>query len=112
MKERTLIIGEKMQFIVLGYDGPEDGAIERRMAARDAHLKMAKELFDAGKWLFAAAILNDAGRMIGSMIVCDFPTQNALQEEWLHREPYITQNVWKHIEVNRAQVASFCIEKK
>jgi uncharacterized protein YciI len=54
-----------MQFIVIAYDGTDKGALERRLAAREAHLKSAKELYDAGKWLYAAALLNDGGKMIG-----------------------------------------------
>lgn len=97
-----------MQFIVLGYDGTDDKAPERRLAAREAHLKQAKEMFDNGRWLYAAAILDDGGKMIGSMIVCDFSSRHALEEEWLKQEPYVSGKVWQRIEVNRAQVAHFC----
>jgi len=53
-----------MQFIVLGYDGTDDKALDRRLAAREAHLKLAKEMYGDGKWLYAAAILDDVGKMI------------------------------------------------
>jgi hypothetical protein len=100
-----------MQFIVLGYDGTDDKALDRRMAAREAHLKQAKEMFGDGRWLYAAAILDDAGKMIGSMIVCDFPSRHALEEQWLKREPYVIGKVWQRIEVDRAQVAPFCAKE-
>jgi len=74
-----------MQFIVLGYDGTDDKALDRRLAAREAHLKQAKEMFGDRRWLYAAAILDDAGKMIGSMIVCDFPSRQGLEEEWLKK---------------------------
>jgi len=61
-----------MQFIVTAYDGTDEGAIARRMAAREEHLRLGKEMHDTGKWLYAAGILNDEGQMIGSMIVCEF----------------------------------------
>ena len=48
-----------MQFIVTGYDGKDDDALDRRMVARDAYLKIAKEMADNGKWLYAAAIINE-----------------------------------------------------
>ena len=35
-----------MQFIVIAYDGTDEGALERRLAVRDAHLKSAKEIPD------------------------------------------------------------------
>ena len=100
-----------MQFIVLGYDGTDDKALERRLAAREAHLTLAKEMFGDGRWLYAAAILDDAGKMIGSMIVCDFPSRSDLEEQWLKSEPYVIGKVWQRIEVSRAQVAPFCAKE-
>ncbi|SLM31563.1 conserved hypothetical protein [Desulfamplus magnetovallimortis] len=97
-----------MQFIVTGYDGTDDGALERRMNVREAHLNMASEMHESGKWLYAAAILNDEGKMCGSMIVCDFDSREALESEWLNREPYVTGDVWKTIEIRQAMVAPFC----
>ncbi len=97
-----------MQFIVIGYDGTDDKALERRLAAREAHLKSAKEWYDAGKWLYAAAFLSDDGKMIGSMIVCDFPSRDDLEEQWLKNEPYVIGDVWKKVKVQRAQAAPFC----
>jgi uncharacterized protein YciI len=99
-----------MQFIVLGYDGTDEGALDRRMAVRDDHLKSAGHLFEQGKWLYAAGILDDEGKMIGSMIVCDFPSRDALQSEWLKHEPYVTGGVWEKIEIRRAAVAPFCLK--
>jgi uncharacterized protein YciI len=99
-----------MQFIVIAYDGTDEKALERRLAVREAHLKSAKEMFDNGKWLYAAGILADDGKMIGSMIVCEFPSRGEL-EQWLNVEPYVVGNVWKRINVNRAQVAPFCANK-
>ena len=97
-----------MQFIVVAYDDTDAGAFERRLAAREAHLESAKEMFDSGKWLYASGILSDDGKMIGSMIVCEFPSRKEL-EQWLKEEPYVTGHVWKTIDIKRAQVAPFCV---
>jgi uncharacterized protein YciI len=99
-----------MQFLVVAYDGTDAGALKRRLKVREAHLKSAQEMYDTGKWLYATAILNDAGKMIGSMIVCEFASRDEL-EQWLEEEPYVVGNVWQKIEVNRAQVAPFCANK-
>lgn len=101
-----------MQFIVIAYDGTDEKAFERRLAVREDHLKSAKELYDTGKWIYAAALLNDDGKMTGSMIVCDYQSQEELQEQWLNNEPYVKGNVWKRIEITRAQVAPFCVKSK
>ncbi len=94
-----------MQFIVIAYDGTDDQALERRMAVREKHLKYAQEMFDAGKWLYATAILDDNDKMIGSMIMCNYPSREELQEQWLNNEVYVTSGVWKTMSVHRAKVA-------
>jgi uncharacterized protein len=101
-----------MQFIVIAYDGTDEKALDRRLAVRENHLTSAKKFFESGTWIFASAILNDDGKMIGSMIICDFQSREELQEQWLKNEPYITGNVWKRIEIQRTQVASFCVKSK
>ncbi len=100
-----------MQFIVTGYDGTDEGALDRRMAAREGHLAIAKTMYESGKWLYAAAILNDEGKMAGSVIVCDFESRDVLESEWLSNEPYIIGKVWEKVEVTRAQVAPFWDKK-
>ena len=94
-----------MQFIVIAYDGTDEKALERRMAVRENHLTNAQKMFDEGKWLYASAILDDDGKMIGSMIVCDYPSREELNEQWLKQEAYVTCNVWKTINIHRAKVA-------
>jgi uncharacterized protein YciI len=93
-----------MQFIVNGYDGGDEDALDRRMAARESHLAMAKEMVENGRWLYAAAILNEDEKMTGSMIVCEFDSRQDLQSEWLDKEPYVLGKVWEKIEITRAQV--------
>lgn len=97
-----------MQFIVLGYDGDDAGAPQRRRAARPAHLEQAARWHAQKRWLYAAALLDDDGGMVGSLIVCDFPSREALETDWLRGEPYVTGDVWRRVEIRRAQVAPFC----
>lgn len=87
-----------MQFLVMGYDGDDEGALDRRMAVREAHLARADELTEAGNLLYAAAILDDAERMVGSAMVLDFPSRAEL-DAWLGSEPYATGDVWQRVEV-------------
>ena len=88
-----------MQFLLLAYDGEDQGAFERRMKVRGEHLEKIKILRRAGEFLFGGAILSDTGIMIGSMIVYEFPDRKALDER-LKDEPYITEGVWKKIEIS------------
>ena len=55
-----------MQFMVVAYDGKDEQALERRLAVRDAHIKGAVALKQSGNLIAGGAILDDAGKMIGS----------------------------------------------
>ena len=98
-----------MKFLVIGYDGEDKQAPARREAVREEHLRQAAERFAQGEWLYAAAILSDEGAMIGSLIVCDYPSREALESQWLAREPYITGDVWRKTTIHRAQVPPFLL---
>jgi uncharacterized protein YciI len=100
-----------MHYMVLGYDGTDAQALERRLAVREEHLSLARKMYDDGTWLYAVAILDDNGRMIGSMIICDFASKEKLESEWLQQEPYVRGHVWQKIEIHRVQVAPFCLPK-
>ncbi len=100
-----------MQFLVIGYDGDDEEAMSRRMAAREAHLQGFRDKVEQGIFLYGSAILDDDGKMIGSMIVCDFPSREALDEQWLRSEPYAVGDVWRRIQIQRAQVPTFLIKK-
>jgi uncharacterized protein YciI len=101
-----------MQFIVIAHDGTDSNAIERRIAVREDHIRQGKAFYDSGKWLYAAGILDDEGILIGSMIMCDFPSQTELENQWLKNEPYIVGKVWEKIEIHRAHVAPFILTGK
>ena len=98
-----------MQYLIIAYDGKDEKALERRMRIREDHLKLAKENYKNGILLYAAGILNDDGNMIGSVLLCEFPSRKEL-DQWLKIEPYVTGNVWQTIDVSRAQVPRFCMK--
>jgi hypothetical protein len=92
-----------MQFLVIGYDGTDDKAPERRLAVREAHLAGVTKMKEEGKAVYGVAILNDREQMIGSALVVDFPTR-ADVDAWLKSEPYVVGDVWRKIEVLPARV--------
>ena len=92
-----------MQFLVIGRDGTDPEAPKRRAAARAAHLAMTEKLKAIGHHLYAAAILDDAGGMVGSAMVVQCKDRAAL-DRWLKEEPYVLQEVWKDIEVTPCSV--------
>lgn len=103
-----------MQFIVIGHDGKDEQALSRRLAARDAHLKVCAESVASGNQLIGAAMMDDQGTMNGSVMIMDFPDRAAL-DAWLAREPYVSGKVWEKVEVIPCKVPdtfAHCFPKK
>lgn len=92
-----------MQFLVIGRDGTDPNAPARRSAARAAHLALTDKLKKEGHHLYAAALLDDAGGMVGSAMVVQCQDRAAL-DRWLKEEPYVRQKVWVDVEVTPCKV--------
>lgn len=87
-----------MQFMLLGYDDADPDALNRRMAAREAHIALGDKLVAEGHMLYGTAILNDNDKMIGSMLILDYPSRADL-DAWLKIEPYVIGDVWREIKI-------------
>ncbi|HEX4052245.1 MAG TPA: YciI family protein [Steroidobacteraceae bacterium] len=74
------------------------------MRAREAHLAAAAQLKAQGRFVLGGAILDEAGAMIGSAVIFDFPERDALNR-YLATDPYVVQKVWQRIEVRPFRVA-------
>ena len=92
-----------MQFLVIGHDGKDAEALNRRLAARPAHIELGNKLRAEGHHLFGVALLDEFEKMVGSLLLVDFANRADL-DEWLEHEPYVTGRVWQSIEVTRCQV--------
>lgn len=88
-----------MQFIVTAYDG--ENVLEKRMAVRPKHLQGMNELGE--HIVCAGGLLDDEGKMKGSVLVLDFEDRAAL-DEYLKNEPYVTEQVWEKIDVQTVNV--------
>jgi uncharacterized protein YciI len=84
-------------------DGTDDRALDRRLAARGAHVARRDELIEAGSVLYGVALLDERDRMIGSVMIVDFPDRAAV-DAWLQTEPYVTGGVWQEIDVEPCRV--------
>ncbi len=93
-----------MQFLLLAYDGTDTEALTRRLKVRDEHLRRISGLKKEGEFISGGAILDKEGKMIGSMIIYDYPDRQAL-DEMLKNEPYFTDGVWKKIEIKPFRLA-------
>jgi uncharacterized protein YciI len=92
-----------MQFLVIGYDGLDEKAGERRLAVREAHLAGVVKMKNEGKAIFGVAMLDEQEKMIGSAMVVDFPSRAAV-DDWLKAEPYVVGKVWQKIDIFPARI--------
>jgi len=92
-----------MQFVIIAKDHAD--AAPRRKEARQEHLDGIAALKGQGRMLYAAALVDEAGEMNGSLIICDFP-DNAALEAWLQKEPYVVQRVWGDIDIKPCRPAA------
>jgi len=92
------------QYLVTAYDHTNADALQHRMNIRPHHLDGAKELKANGNFILGGAMLNDEGKMIGSVMVLQFESEEELQA-WQQNEPYITEGVWETIDIKPFKVA-------
>lgn len=93
------------QYVVTGYDYTDEGALERRMAVRADHLAGTVQLRSSNNYILGGAILDDAGKMIGSVMIMQFETEEQL-EAWKQHEPYIKQKIWETIDIKPFKIAN------
>ena len=88
-----------MQFIITAHDG--ENMLEKRLAVRARHLEGMAKL---GRHIVCAGgLLDDEGKMKGSVLILDFEDRTAL-DNYLKNEPYVTERVWEKIEVEPLNV--------
>lgn len=92
-----------MQFVVTAMDYSDAEALNRRMATREQHLASIKEMIAEGSFISGGAILDDAGKMVGSTLHVEFHDRAALDAK-LKQDPYVTGKVWQHIEIRQVKL--------
>jgi uncharacterized protein YciI len=91
-----------MLYVIYGEDIPN--SMEKRTAARPAHLKRVQEIIDAGRVVLAGPLPNidspDPGPagMGGSLIVAEFESLDAAKA-WIDADPYVMQGVFARVTV-------------
>lgn len=91
-----------MWYAIEGYDGAD--VLERRLAARSAHLERLLALRDAGRLLLAgpcpAIDAEDPGAagFTGSIVVAEFDSLDAARA-WADADPYVDAGVYARVDV-------------
>jgi len=92
------------QYVIIAHDGTDDEALDRRMSVRQLHLAGARKLKEQNNFVLGGAMLNEEGKMSGSIMIVQFETKEEF-DHWYANEPYILGGVWKAIEVKPFKVA-------
>lgn len=88
-----------MQFLIKATDGVN--MLPQRLAVRPRHLENMAQV--KGTVLCAGGLLDEAGKMRGSVLILDVERREDL-EAYLRSEPYVAAGVWEKIEVEPLNV--------
>lgn len=80
------------QYLVIALDKDEPGIFERRVASRPRHVEVTRSLAERDQLVIGAGIIEASGRIVGSMGVFEFETEEGLRE-YLAAEPY-NEGIW------------------
>ena len=98
-----------MQFAIIARDSGAEGTLERRLSCRDEHLERLFTMKRDGKIVDGGAMLDAEGRMVGSVVLCDFPDRATL-DNYLSDEVYAREGIWQDIEVLDMRLVSWPTE--
>ncbi|KJS45644.1 MAG: hypothetical protein VR71_01235 [Roseovarius sp. BRH_c41] len=82
-----------MLIALIARDKP--AALQTRLDTRDAHVEYLKE---TGVVSQAGPLLDDAGQMIGSLVILDVADMQAAQD-WAAGDPYATAGLFANVEL-------------
>ena len=91
-----------MLYAIIAEDQP--GTLDKRLAARPAHLERLQKLQEEGRLILAgphpAIDSEDPGPagFTGSLVVAEFPDLETVKN-WADADPYVTAGVYRKIEI-------------
>jgi len=85
-----------MHYIIHAYDHTDPDALDRRMAARPAHLAYVSQLKAKDQFVLGGALLDPDGKMIGSMLMLNLETEDHLNEYLKKRPVYCAGRLGYH----------------
>lgn len=88
-----------MQFVIKAYDGK--GKLDKRMEVRPRHLEGIEKIRE--HIICGGGLLDEEGKMKGSVLIMEYDNREQL-DEYLANEPYVVEQVWETIEVERMNV--------
>jgi len=92
-----------MAWLIVAHDGEDSEAPARRLAARDAHVACITGEAREGRLALGLPMHDESGRSLGSLMILD--TDRAGLDDYLAREPFATQGVWRRTEIHPFRIA-------
>jgi len=93
-----------MGYAVIAWDGEDEGALDRRMAARDRHLDVITEWAADGRLALGVPLFTPDWRPAGSLMLLEVPDRAGL-DAYLAAEPFAAGGVWKRVETHPFRIA-------
>jgi len=93
-----------MGYAVLAFDGEDEGALARRMAARDRHIAVISAWAADGRLALGVPLFTAEGRVAGSLMVLEVPDRTGL-DAYLAAEPFNDGRVWQRVVVHPFRIA-------
>ncbi len=87
-----------MLYIALAHDGTDPEAAARRQRVRATHLEGIRPAVDSGMLQLGGAILDDAGTMIGSVLLVEAESADAARD-FIDNDIYSREGVWQSVEI-------------
>jgi hypothetical protein len=87
-----------MHFAIIARDDPAEATLALRLAKRAEHLERVHAMKADGRIVDGGAMLDEAGSMVGSVMLCEFADRAAV-DAYLANEIYNTAGIWKSIEI-------------
>ena len=93
-----------MGYAIIAWDGEDEGALERRMAARDRHMAVITEWAADGRLALGVPLFTPDWKPAGSLMLLEVPDRAGL-DSYLAAEPFAAGGVWKRVETHPFRIA-------
>ena len=89
-----------MRFVLIAYDYTDSEAPARRKVVRPRHMETMAVFKAAGTLKYSGPLLSkDGTTMIGSLMIHEYPSEEAMREGFLSKEPYAVEGIWEKINI-------------
>ena len=93
-----------MGYAIVAWDGEDEAALDRRMAARGRHMAVITEWAADGRLALGVPLFTPDWKPAGSLMLLEVPDRAGL-DAYLASEPFAAGGVWQRIEVHPFRIA-------